>query len=156
MDIDITFLSILKLMGAAFITYVFLPLALVCRDFVLWKAIDRFILTDELIHKINVYASFLVNWNTNFVGKVSIESKHNTTKYFIDDEEVKKEKWDAYRKDRDDLQDAMNKTLFYIKRRSNLVTWLLKHYKQESDNPVKKLSDTANLREKELHERENS
>jgi hypothetical protein len=156
LDFTVSIGTLLKIAGIAIGTYVLLPLFLVVRDYLLWKIIDRFIITEELLHKISLYSNYLVQWNNNYVGKASIQKTPETVRYSINEEEVSEREWNEYRKNRDQLQDQMNKTIWFIQRRSNLVTWLLKHYKQDSDNPIKKMSDAYNLRAKETYEAENS
>ena len=45
---DISWLSIFKIMGAGALSYVVLPALLVIRELLLHKAIDKWIITDEL------------------------------------------------------------------------------------------------------------
>jgi hypothetical protein len=84
-----------------------------------------------------------------------MNSEDGKTKYWINDEMVSKEVYDNFRNDRDQLQSAMNESIWYIQRRSNLVGWLLQHYKQDSNNPVKKMHEAANLRAKDNYEKIN-
>jgi hypothetical protein len=156
MDLTISIGTLLKVAGIAVGTYVLLPLFLVIRDYLLWKIIDNFIITDDLIDKINLYSNYLVQWNNKYVGNISIIKSEGIAHYTINDKEVTSEVWNDFRANRDQLQNAMNKTLWSIQRRSNLVTWLLKHYKQDSDNPIKKMYEASNIRAKEAYEKNNS
>ncbi len=156
MDFTVSTGTLFKIAGITIGTYVLLPLFLVIRDYLLWKIIDRFIITEELQHKISLYSSYLVQWNNNYVGKVELQKNQQTVRFSINEIEVSEEDWNNYRKNRDQLQNEMNKTIWFIQRRSNLVTWLLKHYKQDSDNPIKKMHETSNLRAKEAYENSNS
>lgn len=155
MDLTITFATLLKVAGIAIATYVLLPLFLVARDFILWQIIDHFIITKELLHKLDLYSKDFVQWNSRYVGKVTVEKSQGKVKYLINSNEVTKQEWEEFRQSRDQLQDQMNKTMWFIQRRSDLVSWLLKHYKQDSENPIKKMSDAYNLRAKEAYEAEN-
>ncbi len=152
MEFDVSIWVLLKVALIAVGTYVLLPLFLVIRDFLLWQIIDHFIITSELKHQISLYSEWLFQWNTKFAGKVSIEHSESKTKYFINEKQVEQYDWEKFRTERDSLQEAMNKSLLYIHRRSNLVTWLLKHYKQDSSNPIKKMYEESNLRVKEQYE----
>ncbi len=152
MEINLSIWTLLNVALVAVGTYVFLPLFLVLRDFLLWQAIDRFVITEALTSKINLYPKLVTEWNSKFVGNVSVSSGDGKTIYKINEEEVSKESYDEYRKERDHLQGVMNQTIWYIQRRSNLVAWLLRHYKQESDNPIKKMHEAALEREKETNE----
>lgn len=152
MDLDISIWALFKIALIAIGTYVLLPMFLVLRDYILWNIIDHFIITKSLIAKINAYAQFLVQWNNEFVGNISIDNEKGKTVYRVNDEVVSKEKFDQFRNERDQLQSAMNEAIWYIQRRSNLVGWLLQHYKQDSNNPVKTMHEAANLRAKGNYE----
>jgi hypothetical protein len=120
---DITWVTIGKILVAGFATYILLPGALVFRDQVLWKVITTFILNDKLRSEVRRYARLADTWNKNYVGK----------KEFGEDSEQELFKHlDASQK----LQDEINKSKLYIDRQSRLISLLLKHYKHEAPNPI--------------------
>jgi len=156
MDFTVSLGTLLKIAGISVGTYVLLPLFLVLRDYLLWQIIDRFIITEDLENKINLYSACLVQWNNEYVGSATIQNTAGIVRYCIDEADVSKEELTSYRENRDKLQSEMNKTIWFIQRRSNLVSWLLKHYKQDSDNPIKLMHEASNLRAKESYEKNNS
>ncbi|MDH5572125.1 MAG: hypothetical protein OEY89_10190 [Gammaproteobacteria bacterium] len=83
MDLTISIGTLLKIAGIAVGTYVLLPLFLVFRDYLLWRVIDHLIITDDLKDKINLYSNYLVQWNNNYVGKISISKSEGIARYTI-------------------------------------------------------------------------
>ena len=109
-------------MVAGLATYVLLPAALILRDYILWRLIDAYILNDALRKEVRNYAHLADNWNTNFSGQKTFEAA---------DEEFHKHMASSQK-----LGDELNKSKLFIDRKSQFLTWLLKHYKQDAPNPI--------------------
>lgn len=120
---DITWVSIFKIMAAGLATYVLLPAALVLRDWLLWHLINFYILNNKLRKEVRRYACLAQQWNEQFSGK----------RKFPGDEI---DQGLNYLKRSQDTQDELQKSKLFIDRKSRFLTWLLKHYKQEAVNPI--------------------
>lgn len=119
---DITWVSIGKIVIAGLATYVLLPAALILRDFLLWKLIDAYILNDTLRSEVRKYAYLADNWNKSFVEKKTFDAADDDFREYLA----------ASQK----LSDEINKSKLFIDRKSQFLTWLLKHYKQDAPNPI--------------------
>lgn len=133
---DISWSVIGKVLIAGLGTYVFLPVFLVFRDFILWKLINTYILNKELEEKIRQYAIYINLWNTKYAIKSKISNIDGETTYLMEGKEVTGEKWNKHHNESENISKLMEKTDFYIRRKSNFLNWLLKHYKQDSSNPI--------------------
>lgn len=133
---DITWSAIGKLLFAGLGTYVFFPAALIFRDYVLWKFIHKFILNEKLDRSIREYAVLVNIWNTKFAVKTHFGIKDGVTTSIIDDQDVTLIEWKAYHDDRERVEKSMDENDLYIRRQSNFLTWMLKHYKQDATNPI--------------------
>lgn len=134
---DLSWGSIFKVLVAGLATYVLMPAFLILRDYVLWRAVSTFILNDKLRTKVLSYAAMAHQWNTKYT---TVESRMDHTVegavYSIGDARVTEEAWLKYQKEVDDLQKRIMETKLYIDRKSRLLTWLFRHYKQETENPI--------------------
>ena len=109
-------------MVAGLATYVFLPAALIIRDYILWKMIDAYILNDNLRKEVRNFARLADNWNSNFTSKKTFK-------------DVDKE-FHNHMVSSQKLRDELNKSKLFIDRKSQFLTWLLIHYKQDAPNPI--------------------
>ena len=71
---DISWGAIGKILLAGIATYVLLPAVLIIRDAVLWKLINKFILTSKLQLEIRRYVELIHDWNTKYAGEACISS----------------------------------------------------------------------------------
>ena len=133
---DITWSAIGKLLLAGLGTYVLLPAILILRDYILWKLVNTFILNEKLRRKVKSLAIFMQLWNENYAKDVKINSENNKTTYFVGGEELTSEEFKSYREKEDKLKSQIEEAQLYIKRKSNFLNWLLKHYKQDATNPI--------------------
>lgn len=133
---DITWATIGKVLFAGIGTYVVFPAALILRDYLLWKFINAYILNEELIKNIQEYATRVTIWNNNFAVKTSMKCKDGDMLYTIDGEMVPVEQWKEHYDSRGNLEKMMRKNKLFIDRKSNFLTWMLKHYKQDESNPI--------------------
>jgi len=134
--LDITWSAIGKLLLAGLGTYVLLPAILILRDYILWKLVNTFILNEKLRRKVKSLAIFMQLWNENYAKDVKINSENNKTTYFVGGEELTSEEFKSYREKEDKLKSQIEEAQLYIKRKSNFLNWLLKHYKQDATNPI--------------------
>lgn len=117
--------------------YILLPILLIIRDILLWKAICRLLLTRRLKDKIKRYSLMVYEWNTQH----TVKSIVNGDGYFIDGRNVTKEKFMEHDKRGDYLRSEINELDLYINSKSQIVGQLLKHYKHDAKNPINNLID---------------
>ena len=122
------------LVGA--VTYIVYPALLVLRDYFLWKIINTFILNGKLREKIRSYAIQANIWNHKFAVKTTINRSEGETSYVIDGNEVSSTDWKMHHDTQDKIAQSIDEHRLYINRKSNFLTWILKHYKQEATNPI--------------------
>jgi len=141
MALDITWGAIGKLLLTSLGVYVFLPSALIVRDYVLWKLINAYILNDELQHAIIRLVQQQYSWTSKFSGNADISSKDGEATYTIDTIQVTQEEWGKYHDHSNNLAVAIEKTKLFIHRKSVFLNWMLKHYKQDEINPIQNWID---------------
>jgi len=145
MDLQISWETIFKLAFAGAITYVIAPALLVLRDLVLWKIIEILILNDKLRLDVELWASarWMIQNVLNKKPGFSLDRKGTPTSYSLDDQNVSKEAFDKYLDERRVYEERVTTLGPKIQFKSNLVSWLLRHYKQEGEsNPVSELINT--------------
>lgn len=134
---DITWASILKLVIGAvsggFLTYIFLPLALILREFLLWRLIRNFLLTAKLRQSIHRYSVLVYEWNTS--GHAGVTSV-NATGCFIGDKKVALDEFSKFVDRGEYLSEEIELLNSYISGRSRLVSLLIKHFNQSAENPI--------------------
>jgi hypothetical protein len=145
MELTISWSAIAKIMLIGFLTYAIYPALMVLRDWALWWLLEKFILDKELRTMIRIRAD--ANWYLQNKYKLNRELKLGAegAKYYLEGVEVSEE---AYRENEDGisfyknhLEIAAPKILW----RSNLLIWILKHYKFDKDsNPIPKWCKNAN------------
>jgi hypothetical protein len=134
--LDITWSAVGKIVLAALGTYVFLPAALILRDYILWKLIGAYILNSALREQITRYAVLANTWNTQFTGKKTIESEKDKTTYMINGVEVSPQEFNRHLEDSRKLEASIDEAEFFIRRKSKFLNYLIKHYKQDATNPI--------------------
>lgn len=118
-------------------TYVFAPAFLVLRDFVLWKIIKRFVLNDRLHTLIEMRAGDVWYLKHKYNYSRSIRGSTSGTKYLLNEAEVSEEKFKEVSEAISVHERRADSAGAEIAWRSNLVNWLLRHYKQEgTSNPI--------------------
>ncbi len=149
----ITWGSIGKLAIAGIGLYVIQPLLLAGRDELLWKAIDKWILTGELQQKINelMATEEALEEGPHVSG---LEYVGGRAIYTLDGEIVTKEAYDLFQSRAKSIRTSLVSLRHFIDSRRRRIGWLLRHYKQpEVDNPVDAMiAETRKSRER-LHER---
>jgi hypothetical protein len=140
MDIlSLSWASIGKVLTGVSVAYILAPLLLVLRSYLLFKIIEKFILTEELNGDIRICESDRWYLNNKFQKKrnMKIPNSGGMTKYELDGLEVTHdvykdyESWLKMHETRFNLMDAK------INARQNLVYWLTSHYKQNGfNNPI--------------------
>lgn len=156
MQLEIPWETIFKLILAGAFTFVIAPGLLVLRDLLLWKIIEKFVITNKLQIDMEVWASaqwMLANYLTKRPG-FSLSKDGVPTEYMLDGQPVSEDAFDKYINKRRSYEDKVVKLGPRIQFKINLVRWLLKHYKQESEsNPVQELLDATVARAEESGER---
>lgn len=134
--LDISWGAIGKVLIAGLGTYVLLPAALVLRDFVLWRVIDAYILNRELRSKIEQHADLVHMWNKEYAVDRCVRHEGGKTTYTINGEKVTPQQWEQHRLASDRTEKSIEEIDLYIRRKSNFLNWLMRHYKQDATNPI--------------------
>lgn len=144
---DLTWGSILKVLVAGLATYVLMPAFLILRDYVLWLVVKTFILNDKLRTEVLRYAAMANEWNAKYAEVESrIDHTDDETVFSIGGDQVTQEVWLKHNKETEDLQKSIMEVKLYIDRKSRLLTWLFRHYKQETENPIPEWKKQAGSR----------
>ena len=98
--LDISWIAILKIMGAGAFAYVVLPALLVIRDLLLHKAIGKWVLTDNLNTIIMMCENDRWYLDNKYNKPLSMSFGSNGERYTIDNEEVGRDIFLEYEKDR--------------------------------------------------------
>lgn len=134
---DLSWATILKVMVAGLATYVLMPALLILRDYVLWRVVNAFILNDKLWTEVLRYAAMAHQWNTKYTTvEGRMDHIDDDVVFSVGGERISEEAWIRYQKEVDDLQKRIMESKLYIDRKSRLLTWLFRHYKQETENPI--------------------
>lgn len=132
-------------MVVGFLTYLVYPALLVLRDTVLWWAIEKFILNDDLRKMIRMRAH--ANWYLQ--NKYKLDRKmtlgSDGAKYYLEGVEVTKNEYEENEKSIAFQQNRLDYTSEFIGRKSNVLVGILRHYKfSDQDNPIPKWCRDAN------------
>lgn len=133
---DLTWSAIFKVLSVGLATYILMPAFLILRDYLLWRLVNAYILNNELRRAVFRYAALAHRWNSKHVVESKIDSSSGEVIYTIGGEEVSKDAWYKFQKESDSLQRQISELKLLIDRKSRLLTWLLRHYKQEQTNPI--------------------
>lgn len=137
-SIDITWGTIAKLMLVGFGTYVFLPAALILRDWVLQKAIQTFILNEKFEKKISEYGWRQAAWEKHFAKSFGGGYRDGIEYHFVGDDEVDENTYLEFTAKQYEAQSKLRQLYLEIDNKSALLNWLLKHYKMQETNPIPK------------------
>lgn len=152
MQIDISWFALIKVAATGLITYVFMPLILVLRDLALWAAIERLILTKKLETRVSMYANDVWMLKNKYGKSLRIHHSDNGADYYIDESAVAPDDFYSYSSTKDIFTKRAASSAAYIKARSNLINWLIRHYKQDGDaNPIKAWQESAYKAIEETH-----
>ena len=146
MELSISWSTIVKLMAAGAGTYIILPALLIIRDLLLWKTIEYFILNSKLQMLINIRANDVWHLNNryNYQRKMTLG---NEGKYYLDEKEVSQEEFYEVAEAIEFHGNRADKAGATILWRSNLINWILQHYKQDKiSNPIPEWEKRANER----------
>jgi phosphate/sulfate permease len=140
MDIlSLSWESVGKVLTGVGVAYILAPLLLVFRSYLLFKVIEKFLLTSKLNFDIKICESDRWYLNKKYQKKrnIKIPVSGGMTKYELDGEEVTPEEYEHYESGL-----KLHETRFHlldakINARQNLVYWLTSHYKQDGfNNPI--------------------
>ncbi|WP_445000954.1 hypothetical protein [Halomonas mongoliensis] len=133
---DISWATIGKVMLVGIGTYILLPAFLVVRDAVLWWVINRYILTGQAQLNVRRYVELAHEWNAEHVGNTRVVSDEKGSKHFINGNEVTPEVFNRHFSRSDEIRKDLRKLKIDLDRRAKLLKWMLKHYQQESIDPI--------------------
>lgn len=136
MELEISWTTIFKFLAAGLGTYVILPAALVCRDWVLRKVLQRFILNEKLEKQITEYAWKEKQWDEKHSKSFGGGYRNGVEYHFVDGKEVSFDKYCEFSAKQYSLQHELRVLYENINSKSALINWLFKHYKQNEMNPI--------------------
>jgi len=140
MDIlSLSWASVGKVLTGVGLAYILAPLLLVFRSYLLFKVIEKFLLTSKLNFDIGICESDRWHLNNKYQKKRSIQIpvSDGVTKYEIDGEEVTPEEYENYESGLKMHESRFQFLDAKINARQNLVYWLTSHYKQDGfNNPI--------------------
>jgi hypothetical protein len=129
---DISWVSIGKVLVSFLGVYLVLPFLLLIRDLLLWKVICKVCLTKGLRNDVRRRAMFAYEWNTKHAVKMEL----NGNGYFIDGKAVTQKEFHKHEDRGDFLSSEISQLDLTINARSKIVGLLIKHYKHDAKNPV--------------------
>lgn len=139
---DISWIAIFKVMGAGAFSYVVLPALLVFRDLLLHKAIDKWIITENLTILIRMCESDRWFLNNKYNKSIKVTYGASVSVCKIDGQEVTQEQFLEYENGRNFHLNRFELADSKIIMKHNLITWLTRHYKQaEGGNPIPTLRE---------------
>lgn len=151
MEITISWSTIVKMMIAGFGSYVLLPAALILRDWVLRRLLERYFLNEDLERKINEYAWKERMWDTKYSKSHGQRySGDGAITYLVDGEEVDMNTWITFQTRQTELLRELRDLYSFINSRSSFVKWIFSHYRQNEENPIPEwvAQEQERLREK--------
>ena len=127
-----------KLCLVAFFSYYVNPIFLIIRDWIIWCVVTKFIFT----HRLFIYIDICESDRSFLVSKFNLKQElildNGFATYRIDNVKVSQEDFLRYEKAHDFHFDRFLFLDAKIERRSNLVKWLSKYYKQADYDDVLK------------------
>ena len=157
MALEISWGVIFKICIGGLFTYAVLPLTLAIRDLLLLKAIEKWILNENLNSLIRICENDRWHLENEYQKDTEVNIRNDGNIYKIDDKEVTEEKFKSYERGKKFHENRFYPTNSKITMRSNLLVWLTKHYKMtEFVNPIPQMKEGYyNMKVKE-HERKNT
>ncbi|MCQ4251543.1 hypothetical protein NA644_19720 [Pseudomonas stutzeri] len=137
MEIQIAWATVLKIFGLGILTYVITPLLLTARDLILWLCINKLIITSntrKMIHEFTLDRAWI---DCSGVTPFKILGSGENQKFFLGNREVTPEVW-VHQKEH--WEKTVEKTAIQesrIKSTEKRIDRILKHYKQDEQNPVR-------------------
>lgn len=142
MELTISFSTILVACLSFFGVYVLMPVALIARDMLVVKVINKWVLNSDFWLILKIYESDRAHLEILYPLPVSTSIEDEGHKLFIGDVEVDGQRFNDYVKGQSFHENRMIGLQPKIIFRTNLVTWLFKHYKFEGfRNPTKEYSE---------------
>lgn len=133
---DLTWGAILKVIVAGLGTYVFMPLFMAARDFVLWKIINKYILNGALELKVRRYVELKNKWNAEFIGNSRASTNDGNTIYEINGKQVEASDWAAHLEESKRISRELGELTVHIDRKAWFLKLLITHYKQQAVDPI--------------------
>ena len=138
-EFDISWVAIFKITGAGLFVYIIFPALLVLRELLLHKALEKWVLTNQLNSMILMCESdrWYLNNKYNKSESITYTNDSDTKKYQIDTKEVSKDEYFNYVKNKSFHLTRFEKVDAKIAMRHNLITWFSRHYKLAGGgNPI--------------------
>ncbi|HGO6779710.1 TPA: hypothetical protein ACK8T7_003890 [Klebsiella aerogenes] len=116
--------------------YVLMPFALIGRDILLIKFINKVLLNDDFWQNVRIMESDKAHYNYFYSKGTTIDYpiKNGSTTYKIDGKEVSKEKFESYEKNRDFHYGRMNSIWKRIALKNNIAVKMFKYFKLDEYN----------------------
>ncbi len=134
--LNLSWSSVGKVLSGVGLAYLIAPLLLVLRSYLIFKIIEKYLLTSNLHFDIGICESDRWHLRNKYQKKrnIKIPVSGGETIYELDGESVTREEYENYESGLNMHQSRFHLLDAKINSRQNLVFWLTKHYKQDGFN----------------------
>jgi len=146
MPIEISWATIGKLVIAGLATYVLLPLALVVRDWLLRKTIQKIVLTQNCKKKITELAWLERQLDKHYSQPSGGGWKDGEEFYRIGEKIVPQHEYLKYCGKQHEIMSRLKILELELHNRSSVMAWVFHRYKQAEPNPVPQWVEEARER----------
>lgn len=138
MEIQIAWLTIFKIASMGAITYVLAPVLLVIRDSILWWAIRTLIITEKARDVLGRYCLDKAWIDEGYNTPFGIYGSEENQKFFLGSKEVSLEVFFNQKEHWERLTKSTTEQWQYLQSLEKRIDRILKYYKQEEENPLRK------------------
>lgn len=138
MEIELAWSAVFKIFGMGVLTYVIAPLLLVVRDSVVWCAIHRLVYTNKVREILSQYCLDRAWVDYGGVLPFRIYGSGENRKFYLGDREVGAETFFHQKETWEKLSAQTAEQGAHLSVIEKRIDRILKHYKQEDANPLRK------------------
>ncbi|EML4686661.1 TPA: hypothetical protein U2L42_004905 [Citrobacter amalonaticus] len=134
MELSISFSTIVAAALSFLGVYFLMPMLLISRDFLILKVIDKYILDDKFWTLLRIVSTDKAIHNERYADiKTQMSFNAKGTTYTIDGQEVSDQVYLNFERGREMHLNRINQNEPKIMLRRNLIVWVEKYYKLDSD-----------------------
>ncbi len=137
MEIELAWSSIFKIFAMGFLTYVISPVLLTIRDSVVWWAIYKFLYTEKVRDIMSQYCLDRAWVDHAGITPFRVYGVGKGQKFYLGEREVERKVFFDQKEVWERLSTQTAQQGVYLKNIEKRIDRLLKHYKQEDDNPLR-------------------
>jgi hypothetical protein len=137
MEIELAWSSVFKIFAMGFLTYVIAPVLLVIRDSVVWWVIYKFLYTEKVREMMSQYCRDRAWVDHAGITPFGIYGTGKEQRFYLGEREVEREVFLSQKEAWDRLSTQTAQQGVYLKNTEKRIDRLLKHYKQEGNNPLR-------------------